>query len=82
MPTLRKPQATRKTTTTRKTGAARGCTVQSTKKYSTRPSPAMPANNCCGMTMVGNDGNIWKSVPNVKGICRWVKIGQTGGWSW
>jgi hypothetical protein len=60
----------------------RGCTVQTTKKYATRPSPAMPANNCCGVTATGNDGNVWKSVANANGVCRWVMVGQTGGWSW
>lgn len=52
----------------------RGCTDQShTKKYAERPSPAYPANQCCGENKVGNDGNMWTSVADKRGICRWVR---------
>ncbi len=52
---------------------ARGCSPQSTKKYRSRKSPPYPANNCCGATKKGNDGNTYKSVKASNGICRWVK---------
>ena len=51
----------------------RGCSPQSTKKYRSRSSPPYPANNCCGATKKGNDGNTYKSVKASNGICRWVK---------
>jgi hypothetical protein len=53
---------------------ARGCSPQSTKKYRSRKSPRYPANNCCGATKKGNDGNTYKSVKASNGICRWVKV--------
>lgn len=40
-------------------------------KYRNRPSPPFPANQCCGETKRGNDGNMWRSVRNVRGICQW-----------
>jgi len=39
-----------------------------------RPSPPYPANDYCGKTMKGNDGNMYKSIPNVKNICSWKKL--------
>jgi hypothetical protein len=53
---------------------ARGCSRQSTKKYSSRSSPPFPANNCCGATKKGNDGQMYKSISSKNGICRWVKV--------
>lgn len=47
--------------------------VKYTKKYVIRPSPPIPANKHCGETRKGNDGQMYKSVPNYRGICRWVK---------
>lgn len=41
------------------------------KKYRERPSPAYPANECCGEEKRGNDGKMWKSVRNAIGICSW-----------
>ena len=38
-----------------------------------RKGPPYPANECCGETKKGNDGLMYKSVPNKKGVCRWVK---------
>lgn len=52
----------------------RGCSLQHTKKYSERPSPAYPANQCCGHVMVGNDGNTWQSRPDSNGVCHWYKL--------
>jgi hypothetical protein len=43
------------------------------KKYLNRPSPPFPANKHCGKVKRGNDGKMWVSVKNVKGICRWVR---------
>jgi len=53
---------------------SRGCTRQSQKKYTRRSSPSYPANECCGKVMIGNDGNKYKSIPNVNGVCRWVRF--------
>ena len=68
--------------------AASGCvqytqantTAAKFKKYSTRPSPPFPANECPeGMILKGNDGNHYVvSAPNAKGIKRWQKH-QSGG---
>lgn len=46
------------------------------KKYSTRPSPPYSANDCCGQTKKGNDGKMYISVPNIKGICYWRKVAK------
>ena len=49
------------------------CFEQTTKKYNSpkRKSPPYKANLCCDAIKVGNDNNLWLSVPNVKGICTW-----------
>ena len=44
------------------------------KKYATRPSPPFPANEHCGESKKGNDGKMYMSIPNKKGICRWIKV--------
>lgn len=54
------------------------CKKTDSKKYLSRPSPPYPANKCCGERKVGNDGTYYKSVPNFRGICRWVKIPSAG----
>lgn len=51
-----------------------GCIRQSTKKYTTRPSPPYPANRCKGRYMIGNDGSRYKSVPDSRGINRWKRV--------
>jgi len=48
------------------------------KKYAGRPSPPFPANECCGMSLTGNDANKWVSQRNVKGICQWKKVTSGG----
>ena len=48
--------------------------MQKQAKYQNRPSPPYKANKYCGKTMEGNDGNMYKSVKNAKGICQWKKI--------
>ena len=47
------------------------CTIQTTKKYTSRSSPPYPANKCCGKTLKGNDGKKYVSVPGSLGICAW-----------
>jgi len=51
--------------------AATGCVKQTQKKYLDRPSPPYSAADCCGMTLAGNDGKLYTSVANAKGICAW-----------
>jgi hypothetical protein len=41
------------------------------KKYTTRKSPGLPANMLCGERRMGNNGKMWKSVPNINGVCTW-----------
>jgi hypothetical protein len=50
------------------------CVMQTTKKYLSRPSPPYPANKCCGMKKIGNDGAKYVAEPNASGICAWKKI--------
>ena len=50
------------------------CVEQTTKKYTGRKSPSYPANECCGETKKGNDGLMYVSKPNKKGICKWYKV--------
>ena len=47
--------------------------VNKTRKLD-RPSPSYPANDYCGKTKKGNDGNMYISKKNKIGICRWVKL--------
>jgi hypothetical protein len=61
---------------TPKAKSRRGCVQQSTKKYVERPSPSYPANECCGQVMRGNDGIMYISKANVKGICQWKPFKQ------
>ena len=67
-----------------KKSAKNGCYKQTTKKYTSpkRKSPSYPANECCGKTKVGNDGNKWKSVKRSKikrdgNICQWKPVKKT-----
>lgn len=39
-----------------------------------RPSPPYPANEYCGKSKKGNDGNMYISTKNKIGICRWIKV--------
>ena len=43
-------------------------------KYRNRPSPPFPANSCCNQVMPGNNGLMYKSVPDKNGVCKWKKI--------
>jgi hypothetical protein len=58
----------------KKVAEPRGCVKQTDKKYTSRPSPPFPANECCGETFLGNNGKQWISKANVKGICSWKEI--------
>ena len=44
------------------------------KKYKNRNSPPYPANKNCNKTMVGNDGNMYISIPNKNNICSWKHV--------
>ena len=51
------------------------CTRQTTSKYLNRPSPAYPANECCGSVKVGNDGQLYKSTSvGRQTACTWKRI--------
>jgi hypothetical protein len=50
------------------------CDVQKQKKYTERPSPPFPANECCGEEKMGNDGRMYKSERNGRGICAWKLV--------
>lgn len=54
-------------------GKSRGCVRQTTAKYTSRPSPPYPANECCNQTKRGNDGNLYMSRKNSAGICTWKR---------
>jgi len=58
----------------KKAPKARGCTAQTTAKYASRPSPPYPANECCGQTFQGNDGNYYVSKADKNGTCKWIKV--------
>ena len=52
----------------------KSCTRQTGKKYSERPSPPFPANECCDREMVGNDGAMYVSRADKNGRCSWKKV--------
>lgn len=54
-----------------------GCSRQYTRKYVIRKSPSYPANKCPGQGRIGNDGNIWVSKPDYRGIHRWTRSGRS-----
>ena len=41
------------------------------KKYRERPSPPYSASDCPGKVLEGNDGRLYESRPNVKGVYAW-----------
>ena len=53
--------------------AAMGIQRQTQKKYTDRPSPAFPAQECLGMRVLGNDGQVYVSEANKNGVCTWKK---------
>jgi len=44
------------------------------KRFKGRPSPSLPANQFCGKTVKGNDGNMYISKPNKNGVCSWKRV--------
>jgi len=50
------------------------CVKQTTKKYTERPSPPYPAQECAGQQKMGNDGLMYESVMKANGIYSWKKI--------
>lgn len=52
----------------------RGCSRQSTKKYTSRKSPPYPANLCCNQFRLGNDKKVYRSRRNKNGICTWKSL--------
>jgi hypothetical protein len=59
---------------TRKRKSKAKCVKQTTKKYTSRPSPPYRASLCVGKRKKGNDGNMWKSEMTASYITRWVKV--------
>jgi hypothetical protein len=57
-----------------KTKSPPRCVEQTTAKYTERKSPPYPANQCRGQTIKGNDGNKYRSTPNLLNVCSWEKI--------
>ena len=56
------------------------CVKSNTKKYSSRPSPSYPAQNCKNYIILGNDDlYYYKSVPDKNGIYKWKKLNDGGG---
>jgi hypothetical protein len=54
---------------------SRGCTVQNTKKYSTRKSVNRPANLCRGRKFIGNDGRTYVSQKRGSSkVYRWFPV--------
>lgn len=50
------------------------CVASTLKKYTERSSPPYPAADCPDSIKKGNDGLLYKSVPNVKGFYAWKKV--------
>ena len=50
------------------------CVASTLKKYTERNSPPYPAAECPDSIKKGNDGLMYKSVPNVNGIYAWKKV--------
>jgi len=51
-----------------------GCSASTLSKYSGRPSPPYPAGQCpLGMTLKGNDGNVYEITATKAGVHRWTK---------
>jgi len=49
-------------------------TAPVSKTRKNRPSPSISAAENCGKTAKGNDGNMYKSVADKNGVCRWKKF--------
>ena len=53
-----------------------GCVRITLKKYAKRPSPPFHAGDCKGETKKGNDGRIYTSVPDKRGVYTWKVSGN------
>lgn len=54
-----------------------GCSEVKTKKYRSRPGPPYHASDCKGQTKKGNDGNLYRSKPDARGVYKWIAKGAT-----
>lgn len=52
------------------------CVRRTEKKYLVRPGPPYSAQECPSMLQIGNDGKVYQSLPNAKGIFQWKPLGQ------
>jgi hypothetical protein len=51
------------------------CVRQTLKKYTSRPSPPFPAQECPGKRKKGNDGRMYESrLIEMAGVYRWVRV--------
>ena len=50
------------------------CRKETSYKYIIRNSPPYSANKCKSLKKKGNDGFFYKSVPNKRGVYRWIKV--------
>lgn len=53
------------------------CKKETSNKYTSRNSPPFSANKCKSMKKQGNDGNVYKSVPNKRGVFRWIIVSKS-----
>jgi len=51
-----------------------GCVPRKYKKYLVRPSPPYSAQQCQYQVLTGNDGNLYKSTSNYRGIHTWKLV--------
>jgi hypothetical protein len=54
------------------------CERQTTNKYTSRNSPPYKANECCGKTKKGNDGQKYISKADKNGVCKWITAKPKG----
>ena len=54
------------------------CSIATTKKYRTRKGPPYHAKDCKQMIKKGNDKKEYRSIPDKKGVYKWVQIGNKG----
>jgi hypothetical protein len=68
----RKKKSSPKKSSPKKSNSS-GCVIQTSAKYNslTRKSPPYPANKCQGKILLGNDGNMYRSVSNINGVYTW-----------
>ena len=52
------------------------CVKETNFKYRIRRTPRYSANKCKSKKKIGNDGSLYKSVSNKKGVYRWIKVNK------